>query len=632
MFDCHPLDSTIASFRLYLEGRSGSTGTGELDGSAGDPGRREFPRERYHEVIRAGVEYYAGHQTDVGAIVDPDFSEEWHYSTPAFALASAYLVAVGENELLPAAERALSWGCATLAEGRACQGHSNFYPSMLMRAIDYLRPHVSPQTLERWRSELRKIDPETIYYFGDHQVPRYQVHNWNLLALAGEFRRSRAGFTTSSAFFDRHIGYHLARLTSHGLYVDGSLAPGNIAHPLAYDLVGRAALIDLLSQGWKGDEAILALRALERGAATQLFFQDPNGEYVCTGRSAHHIWNEAALAHLAEWAATHFAAQDPLLAGAFRRQAQLALASMISWYQEPGRFYAVKNRFEPAERQGFEQYTVSTTYNLWALTALAMAAAEADESIAPSEIPAERFAYEVDSGDEFHLLVAASHGHFVAVELAGDPNYEPTGIVRIARRGVPSHLGPSAGSVNEPRFATLAAGGFLAHGPAWRDRLGKLHSLAELMTTPVIARFYRPYLPEVLVDRQEDSLLVRLIWKGGFSGARAIQLEFAITSECVRLSYEVELVVPPVSTEEWVEAHMPILAHDGRCESEISVHERELTVRRGKDRATIAVLEGGVPRVDLDEIGSRIGILNRAVVCGNGRVLLLISLEGGKEM
>jgi len=611
MIGDHPLASTIEGFRAHLA----SVERGEAPGD-----RSAFLIDEYRTVIRDGVEYYSRLQNTDGAIVDPDFSIEWHYSTPAFALAAAYLVRAGEAKVLPATIKAIGWACKTLADGNAGQGHSNFYTSQLLHAIDWIRSDVPTAEIERWYADLARIDPESIYFFGDHQVAAHDVHNWNLLALAGEFRRRRAGLTEGTAFFDRHIGYHIARLTDRGLYVDGSVAPGNNWHPLAYDLVGRGAFIDLISQGWDGEGAARVRRALEDGSLTQLFFQDPNGEYVCQGRSSGHIWNEAAVAHLSEWAARHFAAEEPLLAKAFRRQAQLSLCSMKEWYAEAGRFHVVKNRFHPAERHGFEQYTVSTTYNLWALAALARAADVAVESITPSEIPGERFSYVVDSGEGFHQLVAACDGTMAAVELAGDPNYSPTGVVRIAVKGVPSQLGPSEGSVSNPKFSSLAEGAFLAHGPAWRDRLGNLHTLAELMDTLVIARFYKPYLPEVVVQEMDAGLQLRLSWRGGFAGARRVELALQLFAGGARVTESVDLPVPPASRHTWMEAHVPILETDGERDSEIEHGATRLRVRRGGHSVTLVVNEGGPITLDPAPIGSRIGLLKRVIIPGDARV------------
>jgi hypothetical protein len=303
---------------------------------------------------------------------------------------------------------------------------------------------------------------------------------------------------------------------------------------------------------------------------------------------------------------------------------------MKSWYAEPGRFHVVKNRFHPAERQGFEQYTVSTTYNFWALAALALAADVADETVEPSEIPAERFSYAVESGDEFHQLVAACGGTMAVVELAGDPNYTPTGIVRIAKHGVPSQLGPSEGSVARPSFASLSPGAFLAHGPAWRDRLGNLHSIAEVMATPVIARFYKPYFPAVRVRQRDERLEVVLTWRGGFSGARTIDLTLELSGDGARVTEQVDVAVPLATPDQpWMEAHVPIFADDGETASEIESDGELLRVRRGSDTLTLRVEEGGPLTIDSTSIGSRIGILNRAVIPGAGRVSysLLFSRE-----
>ena len=592
------IKDTFLKFEHYLEAR----GDREIQ-------RGTFSKTQYIDLIRSVLDFYLPHQQDSGALIDPEFQKEWHYSTPCFALAAAFLASQGETRYLEPAVRAMKWASRSLAEQRCPQDHPNFFPIPLMTAHDLIKDLAGRKDLAQWSADLSSIDPWT-HYKGNKRESGQMLHNWNAMVLAGEYRRYKAGFSNDTSFIDEHIAFHIERLSEIGWYKDGDLSPGNLAHPTAYDLVGRAVLIDLVDQGWDGAGAVEIEEALLKGVMTQLFFQEPNGAYQCIGRSAHHIWNEACLAQCAEWGARAYRYTCPSLAGALRRQAQLALSAMRPWQSEEGRFYILKNRFAPEERQGFEGYSISTTYNMWALIALVNAALLADDTIEPTEIPSEHFSYGIHTGKDFHMIALASQGYFGIVDTCGDPATNPTGLLRIAKKGCPVEMGPSEGSVERPRYTVLGKKEFLAHSPSWQDRLGDRHDLAGIVAKGLLFDQPGPYAPMIRISPGEASVQLDLHWQGGFWGAGSIATTIRIDASGLTIGHRVKGKV------QGLEANIPLFYSDGIEIAEIRLEADTIELRYRGELLTVESLQGKALRVDDTVIGSRIGFLKRAVLSG----------------
>ena len=601
------MDLQIDRFEAYLRERGGHTAP--------------FPRRRYIDAMAPGVAHYAALQNEAGAIIDPAFEMEWHYSTPAFAVAAAYLAARGENRYLEAAAQALSWSVSLLAEDRTPQGHADFFPVKIMSAYALLEPLVNREQSASWRESIRSVEPYRYYEFTLKKKPPGQVHNWNALSLAGEYRRHRAGLSSDLSFFEEHLPYHVARFTDLGFYRDGDLDQSSGANPMAYDLLGRIALGDLIGNGYSGPESRDIEANCLRGAMSALFFQDPNGEYAASGRSAQHIWNEAALAYTSEWAAARLKNERPLIAQALRRAAQLGLASMEEWRRDDGSFHILKNRFFDEEREGFEQYSVSTTYNLWALWALASTAMIADDTIETSEIPSQNHSYVVYTGHEFHQVAAASAGYFISYDLSGDPSTDSTGLNRVSRGGVPSQLGPSESCVQEPRYSVLGRTGFLNHSPGWVDRFGGRHELAALATTRMIAEYKEPYRPTVTADLHSGELEIIFTWRGGFSGARRIETRVVISAEGVTIRHEVTGSVTSVY------AVVPLFDCDGAEQSEIEEVDGVVEVRQSNALARVTPSNGGKLELDPGHFCGRTGLIRRAEIAAEKSVEYTVELE-----
>lgn len=600
--DWHQLEQTIDDFEMYLHSRKGS---GE-----------SFPVSLYADCIRPAVDYYLSCQDGSGAVIDPESGREWHYSTPCFAQAAAYLASRGEERYLEPAVRALKQASRLLAGKNCPQGHPNFFLAPLMTAHSLVSGIADAADVRQWEAHLRSLDPWEHFSCDIRDTPPTKIHNWNAITLAGEYRRFLAGWTENTDYIESHIGFHTGRLNDTGWYRDGDLTSDNLSHPTAYDLVGRSHLTDLINEGWEGKGAGEIRKALLKGVLVQLFFQDPNGEYQCTGRSAQHVWNGAVLAHCAEWGARQYKENHPELAAALRRQAQLALNAISGRIMPEGRYFIVNNRFRPEERQGYEAYSNTTTYNMFTLAALVNAALTADETITVSEIPSEHFSYAVRTGKDFHLAAMASGGYFAVIDYCADPETNPAGLSRVVRKGRPSEIGPSEGGVGHPRFSIIGEAEYLAHTPSWKDRSGHRHDLAGLIAEGIMLDqpgFYAPKT-ELSSDPADGTAEAVLTWRGGFYGARKIKSSFRISADGLSVCHEVEGSVTDIR------AGIPVFVSDGVNNTKINLHNRKIEVRVADHSVQTEILQGEKPVLEDSIIGSRIGFLKRVTVCGENTV------------
>ncbi len=562
-------------------------------------------RADYLNLIEKVVRFFHGHQADFGGIIDPYFKRERHYSTPSYALGAALLVANGRVDLLDSAERAMICACEALSVGKAPDQHADFFTIFLMKADELLAPIAAPQSVERWRSALSRIDPEAIYMVQLATRAEGDIHNWNAINCVGEYLRHKAGLGGSSIWWEKHLPYHTRRFDDFGLYRDGEMS--GTAHPLAYDAVTRYMLSVLLDAGYDGQQAAAFDLNLYKGAWTSLFVQTPGGEWPGVGRSAHHQWNDAALAVCYEWAAHRFAGDDPLLAAACKRGARLSLMAIEPWLRSGGDLFIVRNRFEPEVRHGYERYSVHATYNLWTVAALSLAYLMADDSIPEQPIPGEVGSYTAKLGAAFHQVIAVHQGFGLQIETRGDPSANPTGVVRVNRIGCNPQIGPSEGAVSAPRYATIGPTRALALGPAWLDSTGRWHSLAE----NVESSYPSPYAPPevtVLGDQSQDYNEVRLVWRG-LPCLRALYTEYKIGAGLIRVLYRAEGQVKGLRAE------LPLFDFDGQTHSKIECAGSELTVTFGGSQMRYRLLDPALHFTVTDErAATRAGLLRYAFI------------------
>jgi hypothetical protein len=541
-------------------------------------------RDGYLRLMGGIVRFFAGCQDARGAIIDPYERAEKQYSTPAFALAGGALCSAGrEPSLLPAVVRAMTFACASLADGKAADGHADFYTVLLLHADRLLAPLAPDSTSSAWRRDLARIVPERIYR---RQPTDKTINNWNLVAVAGEWMRTRDGLGSSEPWIEASLGRQLDLFTPWGMYRDPN-------DPLAYDHFARLWTLDLLDGGYKGRYTAVLEALVERGAWMSLFMQSPWGELPCGGRSAHHQWNEAEQAVTFESWASRFASRGDLAAaGACKRAAHLALQSIGRWVRPTGELWIVKNRMDPASRHGYESYSFHSQYNLLAAAMLAMAWARADDRIREAPCPADIGGFAFAIQPAFHKVVANAGGTYLEFDTGADLHYNPTGLIRLHHRSLPPEtMSDGVGAAAEYRLPARPARS-MALGPEWRDQAGVWHALADHGVNDL-----EPVEFEV-VTAAPSRIEARLSYRGRLrGGATAVAERVVVMPGRFEIEHRVDGDVGAVR-QCW-----PMLDTDGQTPSVITVTEKTAAVARAGGRFTFeAVTEGAaVSRLGVSE-------------------------------
>jgi len=155
---------------------------------AGDFEPTGIDSDDYLRLISGNVDYFRQHQAESGAIIDPVSKGERQYSTPAFALAAGVLAAeAGRDDLLEPAAAAMSHALGALVEGRAADGHPDFYAPLLVHAFRVLEGKVPEARAQAWGRQFERIEPESIYRMDLRRM------NWNVVSSSGELLRRHDG-------------------------------------------------------------------------------------------------------------------------------------------------------------------------------------------------------------------------------------------------------------------------------------------------------------------------------------------------------------------------------------------------------------------------------------------------------
>lgn len=578
--------------------------------TAGAAGLAEAPtgvrHADYLRVIESIVRFFARCQDERGAIIDPYAGEEKQYSTPCFALSAALLVArAGAGDLLAPAALALDRALTALAVERATpQRHADFFAPLVVLSYRLLKDRVEPQRAARWKLWLESIDPEACYTDVLASRPPERIHNWNVVALAGEMLRLHDGLGASAEWISRYLMLQLERNfdRASGLYRDPHC-------PLPYDLFPRYHLGYALAEGYDGPEAGILAEVLRRGEWMSLLTQTGSGGIPPGWRSSEHLWNDAALVGLCEVAARRYAAAgEPALAGAFKRAAGLAFRSLEWWLQPSGELHIVKNHLDPALRHGFENYSFHANYGLYPAAMLATACLYGDDAVPEELAPVDRGGFVVQYPQEFHRLVANAGGLTLALDLGADGHYDVTGVNSLRRLGGHPLLGPPSGIPAAPRYhVPEPPGEAVALGPAWQDADGHWHSLAGLM----------PHSTHVDVRRQEpEQVEFTVIWEVRAGGVERVHSRYTLTPRRLEVHETIEGAAGAVR------AMFPFLVDDGR------------------DRPMVA-LEGGTLRVECRGTVQRFGTLHSDVALRlgerrfpfrNGYAGVACAERGGREI
>lgn len=289
----HPYGDRIISFLKNQTKCIGFTATG-------------FDNKEYLVQIERQVRaFYPYQNKETGAIIDPVYKIEWQYSTPCYALSVGLLNKTGfikDAILLKSGIRALDCSIAEMNENRCAHHHGEFFIQPIMLALDLYKGYVSEAQMTVWKEKIAEVDPYLLYK--DNLQKKKFCYNHNVVALAGEYIRMKENIAIDRNFLEIHFEHQKQYMSANGLYIDSKTNP-----PMVYDEFTRQFMTSILVEGYDGACKDFYSRKLLDGAWTSIFMQSPYGEVPTGGRSAQHIWNEAAAAVTYEIYASQYASQ-----------------------------------------------------------------------------------------------------------------------------------------------------------------------------------------------------------------------------------------------------------------------------------------------------------------------------------
>jgi hypothetical protein len=457
----------------------------------GEPG---VPVPSPLELLREGVESFAGQLQPDGTLHDPVFATPTQYGTAYYAWCCAVLA--GQLDGLRRSASASSLPDAGSYRERAGRAMS---AALAHTADPALPPHASSfrrQTLSvrgrlnhrdfTWppilKTYLALADGGPVSQDAQKLIASVDIEaafrsrppsNWAAVWMVGEWLRMRAGLSTTSAeefdcwievFFDSSGGVGLHQET--GMYLERGL-------PNAYDLFTRAHLTDLLLQGYAGRNRDRLRSFLATGLRRSLLMQLSDGSVASGFRSAGQTWVLGAQIAL-------FTGSRLLGIGTeadrteAARAAWRAYASLVTWRRPGGPFSPVQNVLDPELRVGYEDYTADGHYSSLALAFLASAI---ENGFGTDDSPPSRVALDGRApvahaeGEPTYRGIIHVGRISAAVQTQADGQYDGTGLVDLT-----FGTGRLLQFVSSARH--LAGGGWVNPGLALRSAPGADEVLA----------------------------------------------------------------------------------------------------------------------------------------------------------
>jgi len=422
------------------------------------------PRERYLDAIEGDCRFTAKQQDASGAVIDPLLKREHQYATPYFAYAVGTLVDAGRaKDLLPNGARAMEHATACFAGGLDSipDRHGNFFIAVLTEALEVYKGHIPEEQWNRWSERMKKPLRDV--------VVTSAVNNWETYVMKGEWARVRAGLANRadaiSAIEEDWRSRQRARIAPAPwfLYHDRSSDPDT----LSVEAVGRGNLLALANLGYDGPSGAEIRSLAEEGTRFSLLLQDPSGQVPANGRTDDHVWVDVGYQLAFEVMAERMQEQhDFWLAGQFRHASLLAFQSIGRWRRTDGpwsgSYYVTKNHFDPALRVGYQDASQYSNYNGSLMFHLAEAYRARSAAIEERPAPSEIGGYALALDPEYASAMANAGGFQIQANLRGQTaessgNYwTPLGVVRFARVGWETRLGPADGALTATGGVTFA--------------------------------------------------------------------------------------------------------------------------------------------------------------------------------
>lgn len=467
------------------------------------------------EMLEGLCRYDAQWQDGQGAVIDPYLNREIQYATPYFAFGVGTLVQAGRAaDLLPRGVAAMDHATRQIGAGHAAipDEHGEFFLASLAEALPVYRALVPAKQWNLWRDRLRLPIAQLI---------SDRTNNWRTYAMKGEWLRASQGLVSrpvAVAFIEHSWLQEQAERFAQAptfLYHDRSSDPDTPS----VALVGEGNLLSLVLEGYDGPSAPQIRRKVLDALSATLLMVDPSGQVAANGRTDDHVFVDTGLQLACSAAAILLLGDgDIRTAAEMERTAQLSFTGMQRWRRtdgpwvgKPGKrwdgsYSITKNQFDPALRVGYQSasqetnYTGALIYHLAEMYRLRHAQkARPATVLAPAEVGG--YALELDS--QFATAFANAGGLQVQFNLRGQTGetngnwWTPLGVVRIARSGWDTRLGPSDGAQTATDAVSFAPE-FLKNGKWTRlEQLPKKYQATWTVQTvnPAIVRATLEYRP-----------------------------------------------------------------------------------------------------------------------------------------
>jgi hypothetical protein len=274
---------------------------------------------------------------------------------------------------------------------------------------------------------------------------------------------------------------------------------------------------------------------------------------------------------------------------------------------------------DPRLRHGYESYSFHSQYNLLTAAMLAIAWHRADDTIAEGPSPADTGGFAFALQPAFHKVIANAGGTYVEIDTGADPHYNPTGLLRIHHRDVPPETLSDGVSAGAGYTLPSKPDRSMALGPAWRDRAGAWHALADHAAGVLdLAAFS-------LTGASSARVEFEVVYRGRLrGGATAVFERCTITPGRVELSHRVEGDVAAVR-HVW-----PFLRTDGVRESSLQVGRTTAVLARDTGALSFAVTTPGAVVQPLNlSLPCRHGFMDACVAEAPAKAIAsLVTIQG----
>jgi hypothetical protein len=512
-------------------------------------------RKCYLDLAERIVRHAVPWQRSDGVVISPVVGRETSTTTARFVGALGGCIWGGRClELVENCALGMDYCCEVMAGLRQPEEiftGPEFYTKELMYGYLALKDRVDTARHRRWGELLASFDPWARY-------PSWRVwadSNFPIYGVCGEQLKTWAGLADSSDAIDAVLDNQFKLINPWGLYRDPS-------DPITYDLTDRQQLGMLLRFGYEGRHRAWIDEATRRGGLTQLLYMSVTGQMPFGGRSNQYHIMEAMAAAICEMEARRYDSTHPEYAGAFKRAAHMAAASIRPWIEGGEPPFIIKNRFPAEARHGDAGYDDSpySAYALLIASILGTAYQLADDSIAEGPAPVDRGGYVFRIWPSFHRTWATCGPYHMQIDLRGQSGYDATGLGRLHRRGVRPETALSVPIPAEPtvHMSVESAPQYAAIGPVAKWGLKRV-PLADMSASRYCAGVYSA---DVKVDEEcAERVAFTVRYSGDLCGAEAVLEGYELTPDGLTIT-------PQVEGGQLVEFVVPLLVTDGMAHAQ----------------------------------------------------------------